>query len=94
MRIRHSIGSELASAKVLLATIEASKEFKECAAVLEPLIAEIAALEAEEEKRRLERQRNEAALSGAREAAKKRALESVDKDPEVVKAVEKLQVSM
>src|SRR5947208_1763695 len=35
------IGAELSSAKVLLTTVEESAEFKECAAVVEPLVAEL-----------------------------------------------------
>src|SRR5438067_3466395 len=39
--IWRDLGAELSSAQVLLATVEASREFEECAAVVEPLVAEL-----------------------------------------------------
>src|SRR4029077_5152449 len=85
--------SMLAGLKTALHVAENSAEFKAAVAEYEPLLKRAADLEAEEEKARLDRQRAEADLLQTREAARKRALENVESDPEVVALREKLSVS-
>ncbi len=89
--LSQSAGVELAGAKALLATLEDSNEFKQAAAIIEPLLEEIAELEADEQTKREEKYRRAAALQEVEQAAKARALAAAAADPEVIAAKRKLE---
>jgi LEA14-like dessication related protein len=85
------IGKEFAAAKILLEAAEVSDAFVAAVAEYEPLLKRVSELEAAEENARLDRQRREASLRDAREAAQKRALENIESDPAVLAAKEALR---
>jgi hypothetical protein len=86
-----AMGSELAGSRSALDAIEASELFKTSDKLITPMLAEIAALEAQDVAERLDlaqRQRNHAT---AVEAAKARALATIADDPEVLAAAAALK---
>jgi hypothetical protein len=94
MLCHQDASSELAGAKAMLSVLEGSDELKRACAIMEPVLEAVAKVEAEEEKLLRERLQNKAALHEAEEAAKKRALANVEKDPAVLAAKQKLQESV
>jgi hypothetical protein len=74
-----------------LLVIAETDEYRETAKQVEPLLKAVAELDTQEENERIARQRAEAELSLAREAAKARALENVDNDAAVISARERLR---
>jgi hypothetical protein len=87
----NDLGPEYAGVRAILELALASEAFKEAAAEIEPLLAAIAALEAEEEKQKRDKALVEAELNQAREAAKTRALEAAENHPAVLAIKKKLQ---
>jgi hypothetical protein len=85
-----AVGTELAAAQMLLDTATASEQFKRAEKEFAPLVRQADERDAAEEKARLEKQRAEAALVRAREAATARALENVESDPDIVQAKREL----
>src|SRR5947208_625347 len=89
--VQHTFGQEFAVAKAMLQEIEESAEFQEAAALVDPLLAAVAALDAQEETERQEQARARAALNAALEIARKRAIENAENDPAVLAAKQKLR---
>jgi hypothetical protein len=75
----------------VLALVERCDEFKEADAVIRPLLAELAEVEAKEQAIRVLQAERENAVRDALEIAKTRALEAAENDPAVVKARAKLE---
>ena len=89
-RIRaFGLGNDVMAVTALLSIAE-NDEYRQIAKEIEPLLKAAAERDAKEENERLEKQRAESALAIAREAAKARALESVETDHEVVAAKSRL----
>jgi hypothetical protein len=86
---RSWLGCRPDQTKALLSIAE-NDEYRETAKQIEPMLKAVAELDAKEEAERIARQRAEANLSLAREAAKARALENVDNDAAVISARERL----
>jgi DNA-binding helix-hairpin-helix protein with protein kinase domain len=84
-----NLGAEVKAVTALLSIAE-NDEYRAIAKEIEPLIESARALDQAEEKARIDRQRKEASLRDAREAAKQRALESFESDPAVVAAKQEL----
>lgn len=84
------IGKEFAAAQMLLAVGEASEEFKLAEKEYAPLLEAAAKLEAKEEMARVARQKAEAGLFQAREAARGRVTAAIEDDPAVAEAKREL----
>jgi hypothetical protein len=84
--IKSPVFTEVAVMALVLETCEASDEYKQAVAEVEPLIAELAEAEAAESERRQEYDAAHAELRAAKEAAEAKALEKVATDPAVTKA--------
>jgi hypothetical protein len=87
---RFDLGKDLAAIGELIRLSE-NAEYRETAKQIEPPLKAVAELDAKVEAERIARQRAEADLSLAREAAKARALENVDNDAAVISAQERLR---
>jgi hypothetical protein len=85
-----NLGADVMAITALLGIVE-TDDYREAAKQIEPLLKAVAELDAKEEAERIARQRAEANLSLAREAAKARALENVDNDAAVISARERLR---
>ena len=78
--------SRLIEARNALAILEASAEYLEAKAIVEPIIAAVAKLEADEEQARQVRQAKLSALTVLQDAAIAAAMAKAQKDPAVVAA--------
>jgi hypothetical protein len=88
--LQRDVGHEYASVKAILELAENSEAFKKAAAEIDPLVAEIAELDAKEQARLDEQARNKAELAEALKAARKEALVNAELHPAVVAAKQKL----
>ena len=84
------LADQFAAAKTLLEVVEDSQIFKDASAEIDPLLSEIAAIEAEEERQRQEQLRNEEDLRQAERAAEQEVLAGVKHHPLVIAARRKL----
>jgi hypothetical protein len=94
-RLTAFYSSELArnfvTAETVLSALENSPRFKEADALIAPLLAAVAKLEAEEETAHQEQLRTQAELAKARETAQQRAIVAAEKDPAVIAAKRKVE---
>jgi hypothetical protein len=84
------LGNDVMAITALLGIAE-NDDFRQTEKELAPLLKAVAEADTKAERERLARQRAEADLVVAREAAKARALENVDNDAEVISARERLR---
>jgi len=91
--LTHEASTQLAMGESLLAVMENSDKIKGYAAEVEPLLAEVAALEQQEAEARRVRGEAMQALSDATAEAEKRALEAASQDPAVIAAKKALEAS-
>ncbi|SRR6266496_1070627 len=84
------LGKQLSAATALLELAENSEDFQIAVREYAPILQLVAERDASEEKARLDRQRREADVLQAREAAHKRAMDTLESDPAVVQAKRKL----
>jgi hypothetical protein len=84
--LSRGLASEYSGRKALLSVLEHSREYKEAATVIEPLLKEIAGAEAADLERRLAADAKRAELR----TALKKAQQAAENDPKVAKAREAL----
>jgi hypothetical protein len=88
-----SVGQDFGTLKILLDLSEASAEFREAHAILQPLVDRVAQLEGEIEAERETAGRAAHVLAEAEDAARQAAQEKAMKDPAVVAARKALEAA-